>query len=511
MTAGSIIHARDGPLVRHLLAGVCLLALGACSPGLQITPATPALTSTGSRPATPGPSPTPLPTTEGVPTSAPASGVAEACPTEDDQPPNYSLRLRLDYPAHRASVKASVQVSNRTGQPLTDLAFGMASNLYPDAVEWQSARVDQAPVEPILAGPWIKLPLAATLGVGCEVEAAFDYQLNLPRIDGAGWAWQDAFGWTPQQTLLAEWYPVLTTHDPESGWRTWAVPAVGEFQPAEASHVLVEVDLAPGSESVAVFGGSVAARCNSAWCFEADGVRSFALAASDRMEMRAVEVNGATIVSAFYPEHAEQGAAVLDVASRAYRVYGERFGAIAGSAFTVVEADLVDGMEYSGLAFVGRGYYAEYDGTPKNYLTLIVAHETAHQWWYGSVGSDPAAEPWLDEALATYSERVVLQDVDPALAEWWMDYRLGAYAPSGNVGSTVYDHAGFRPYVNAVYLRGAQMLAEIHGRLGDERFFDFLQEYHRRFASREASGADFWEVLGGYVDTAQFMEVYFAK
>lgn len=36
-------------------------------------------------------------------------------------------------------------------------------------------------------------------------------------------------------------------------------------------------------------------------------------------------------------------------------------------------------------------------------VCLIVAHEVAHQWWYGEVGSDALAEPWVDESLAQWS------------------------------------------------------------------------------------------------------------
>ena len=34
-----------------------------------------------------------------------------------------------------------------------------------------------------------------------------------------------------------------------------------------------------------------------------------------------------------------------------------------------------------------------------------IAHEVAHQWWYGIVGNDQYTEPWLDEAFATYSQK----------------------------------------------------------------------------------------------------------
>jgi aminopeptidase N len=34
----------------------------------------------------------------------------------------------------------------------------------------------------------------------------------------------------------------------------------------------------------------------------------------------------------------------------------------------------------------------------------VVAHEIAHQWWYGLVGDDQYHDPWLDESFASYME-----------------------------------------------------------------------------------------------------------
>ena len=36
-------------------------------------------------------------------------------------------------------------------------------------------------------------------------------------------------------------------------------------------------------------------------------------------------------------------------------------------------------------------------------MEYLIAHETAHQWWYSVIGNDEINEPWLDEALTEYS------------------------------------------------------------------------------------------------------------
>jgi aminopeptidase N len=161
----------------------------------------------------------------------------------------------------------------------------------------------------------------------------------------------------------------------------------------------------------------------------------------------------------------------------------------------VVVADFLDGMEYDGLYFLSRGFYNTFDGTPANYLAIIAVHETAHQWWFAQVGNDQALEPWLDEALCTYSERLFYERQYPELASWWLAYRVDFYQPSGPVGGTVYDYTGFRPYRDAVYLRGAQFLEALRQRVGEQAFSAFLQDYAIRMAGRSATAADFFSVL----------------
>ena len=177
-----------------------------------------------------------------------------------------------------------------------------------------------------------------------------------------------------------------------------------------------------------------------------------------------------------------------------------------------VEGDFYDGMEYSGLSYVGAGYYSEYDGTPRNLLTIISAHEVAHQWWYNQVGNDQAHEPWLDEALCTYSEPLFLARRYPDAVDWWWGFRIDYFGPQGAVNSTIYDHADFRGYVDAVYLRGAQMLRAMHTALGEERFLAFLRAYAAAQTGRLATAADFWAAYadaGG--DPAAIQAEYFAN
>src|SRR5690606_16503225 len=149
------------------------------------------------------------------------------------------------------------------------------------------------------------------------------------------------------------------------------------------------------------------------------------------------------------------------VTTRALSTYSDLFGAYPRERFVVIQGDFPDGMEFSDLVFVSGDWFASYAGEPKSYLTLITVHEVAHQWWYSRVGNDQAMMPWLDEALATYSEYIFYEEYYPELKDWWWDFRVNTWIPGDfdrhPVSSTVYDFASIREYVNAVYLRGARM------------------------------------------------------
>jgi aminopeptidase N len=178
----------------------------------------------------------------------------------------------------------------------------------------------------------------------------------------------------------------------------------------------------------------------------------------------------------------------------------------------VVAADFLDGMEYDGLFFLGRGFYNTYNHQPDDYLIAITVHETAHQWWYGLVGNDQAIEPWLDEALCTYSEAIFYEQYYPqSLASWWAR-RIHFYQPTGYIGQPIYAYGGFVAYRDAAYLRGAQFFEALRRQIGDEAFFAFLKDYATQGAGQIVTRQDFFDILAQHTheDLSSLVAEYFA-
>ena len=175
--------------------------------------------------------------------------------------------------------------------------------------------------------------------------------------------------------------------------------------------------------------------------------------------------------------------------------------------------DFNDGMEYSAFFYLSKGSYDLYDGTYANLMTTVAVHETAHQWWFEQVANDQALQPWLDETLSTYSERIYYEKTHPDLLDqWWWYYRLAAYNPQGFVDIPIYEGQGFQPYTSAAYRQGAYFLEKVRERIGDEAFFAFMQDYLNQGRGRIVTGNDFFRILrahAGSTDISDLINQYF--
>jgi aminopeptidase N len=191
----------------------------------------------------------------------------------------------------------------------------------------------------------------------------------------------------------------------------------------------------------------------------------------------------------------------LQTARQAVERYTTLFGVLPYARLVVVEADFPDGMEFSGLVYVGHQWFAGFRGKLESWLTLITAHEIAHQWWYALVNSDQGETPYLDEALALYCEMLYLEglagtpDEQAARVAWWWAFRVRQRQPRGFVDASVYEYWDFRAYVNAVYLRGALMLQEIRDVVGTQTFFEWLRAYFEIGQSKIVTPENFWGAM----------------
>ena len=115
------------------------------------------------------------------------------------------------------------------------------------------------------------------------------------------------------------------------------------------------------------------------------------------------------------------------------------------------------------------------------------------------MGNDQALEPWLDEALCTYSELLFYENLYPdVLDSWWRPLRVAYYQPAGWVDLHLYNSGSYRTYRDAVYFQGAYFLDELRLLMGDEAFFSFLQAYIVTYTGKIATTDNFFSLLATY-------------
>ncbi|NOY99963.1 MAG: M1 family metallopeptidase, partial [Chloroflexi bacterium] len=489
-----------------LLTGcVALAPPPASSPDLVLATAPPALTASPT-PFRPLPS-TWTPTADGSPSATPTFTLTPAATSPPPTPtgttpapeiparPQYTLTAVLDYAGRSLSVEETISYPNRTGAALKKLILAVEPNHWTDCFHLGELTVDDVQPKYSLEGHRLKITLPQELSPGGTLTISLRYDLDLPPK-----TYDDVFGYVGYQVNLVDWYPFVVPYDADEGWILHEPSGLGEHLVYDAADFDVNIRV-KDKDAAPVIAASAPGEKDGKWTnYRLDAARTFVFSASTKFLVATQTVDSVTVTSYYFPDYEGAGNAILQAAAKAISIYGKRFGPYPYASLGIVETQLPDGMEYDGLIFMGSEFYDEYNGTIKNNLISIGVHEVAHQWWFGLVGNDQALEPWLDEALALYSERIYYESTQPYPVDWWWRFRVNWFSPSGWVDTTIYDGGGFRPYTNAVYLRGALFLEELRVRIGDKAFFAFLKDYAATYAHRRATRADFFATLDEHTD-----------
>ncbi|HEX7975479.1 MAG TPA: M1 family metallopeptidase [Anaerolineales bacterium] len=505
------------PFHSYILAIALLIGLSACSvkgsgtvtAGSSPTPATETsrLRPASEIPASPA-SPAPRPAAQSPTPSAPAS-------------PNdrYTLYATLDYGQHHLAVTELITYTNRTTQALPDLVLMVdpmyfSGTFHLTSLTWVDGKgIDNASQE----NGQIHILLPQPLAVGAQVVLSISYELNLPSPVSSPTPRPVPFGYSARQTNLVNWYPFIPPYIPGKGWLAHPAGYFGEHLVYDVADFEVNIRLLDKRQDLKIAASAPAHQAGDWQHYELNTARNFAWSVSDQYQVMTETVGTVTVIGYAFPYDVTAGQAALKAAAQALQVYGELVSPYPRDYFSLVEADFLDGMEYDGLVFLSRGFYNTYDGTPKGYLTFITAHETAHQWWYALVGNDQALEPWLDESLTTYAERLFYERTNPDLVAWWWSYRVDYYEPQGAINRSIYDFQSspqpYTAYRNTVYLNGAHFLEDLRRLIGDEAFFAFLKDFTAQNAHRLATTESFFSILKAHTqaDLTPLLKKYFSN
>jgi len=415
---------------------------------------------------------------------------------------SYHISATLDYAWRYLVVNQDILIPNSSTDPINELNLVVQPNWRPDAFRLTHiAMKDGTPIpDTSLEGIRLRVPLLDPFEPGETIQLSLDYEINIPPLLTSEEFGPNPFGFTSRQTNLTDWYPFVPPYIDGEGWLVHNPWYYGEHLVYPIADFDVTLQLVNAPANTIIAASALDLGDGNLHHYQLEGARNFVWSVSPEYRLSQEVVGDTTVLGYAFPYDVVPGVAAFKTTVEALTLYNRLFGPYPFDSMTVVQADFDHGMEYSGLYFLSKAFYNIYDGTPSTYLIAIAAHETAHQWWYGLVGNDQALEPWLDEALCTYSEKLFYENQHPAFVEWWQYVRVAYYEPTGWVDSTIYNTTGYRPYRDAVYLNGALFLDDLRNLVGADAFSAFLGDYAIRNTGKLVSSDDFFAILGEHTD-----------
>jgi aminopeptidase N len=436
--------------------------------------------------------------------------------------PRYALDLTLDFEARAFQGAARVDYTNAEEVALERLYFRLLPNGgggYGDGwLEVSRVLVAGDEVEARLSSGGstleIDLPDALEPGESLRLEFEFNGAVTQDFGQGESAAGYGIYNFSREVMSLSGWYPILAVYDAQ-GWNLDPVSDIGDSVYSDIAFYTVEVSL-PEALSIAATGAQTSRQADGQGVrvrFESGPARDFFLVVSPNFQVKSQVVDGVTVNSYYLPEHAAGGSKALSVTADSLHIFNQRFGAYPYDELDVVEAPMrrALGVEYPGIFLVSASLY----GAPERpEFVVTTAHEVAHQWWYNVVGNDVFDDPWLDEALATYSSSLYYEFrpggmVPNGLIDYW---RTGyqRLLDQGKDEPVVESLAHFNRledssvYGGVVYSKGALFYHALRQEIGDQAFFQALQDYYRahqyRIASSEALLEAFERASGRELD-----------
>jgi hypothetical protein len=303
-------------------------------------------------------------------------------------------------------------------------------------------------------------------GVGVQGDTETEMKLNLPRSLAPGDsvllelgfdvkipAFFSRMGHEGKHYVISQWYPKMVVYDQKAGaggqgpgtqgqWHPDGYHAIGEFYgefgtfdvaitvPSEmvigATGNLIQGSGVRGQGSGIGGQGTVDPDSEVAWMelkpqarpkradslktllFHAENVHDFCWVADPGFTLTQGRFGAVAINVLVRKGDEKKWRDVPLYALQALQHFTSRYGPYPYQQFTVADAGLTagSGMEYPNLVVIAA------PSIPfSRALEDVVVHETGHQWFYGMLGSNELAEPWLDEGITTFAEMRYFDEV----------------------------------------------------------------------------------------------------
>jgi hypothetical protein len=352
--------------------------------------------------------------------------------------------MSLNYATRTLSVGETMNVRNASGGSIDHVELNTVTARI-GALRLGSVTVGGRAIPASIEDQTIVVPLSGTLANGASTRIGLTFTATL-RADLAGSNW--LFTRFNGIVDANRWLPWISLNRP------FDRPNHGDpFFTASSPRVTVRITTDRPLVIAATGDRIRASRLTQT--FEARNVRDFNFTASPSYRVSEARV-GATMVR-LYSTNGYPASTVLSYATDAIARMGKLVGTYPYGTFTIAESAGGYGMESPQMIWIQGGLGG-------SQLKWLVYHETAHQWFYGLVGSDQAYQPFADEGAGDHLSRTV----------------SGIWRPStcatGRLDLSIYQYSS-GCYFETIYVQGSLLMQQVHDRMGDAAYWRAMRDY----------------------------------
>lgn len=332
-----------------------------------------------------------------------------------------------------------------------------------------------------------RLVLPEALVPGGAITITTPFQVKLPYLFSRS-------GHRKKFYSVTQWYPKPAVYD-RDGWHPMPYLDNGEFY-NEFGDYDIRISV-PDGYKVAATGRELSTEQPHTYHYQQDNITDFAWFASREFitVSDTVRLNsGKTVRLTSYYRQPNAGTweKSLDYLKRVIRKRSEWIGEYPYDHMKLVDgyqAPGIGGMEYPTITVINN----EQDAKA---LDLVIAHETGHNWFQGSIASHERRDAWLDEGLNSYYDNRYQElyygkrkDTERSLI------RLLESLERNQPVTTAADSFRSGQYGLMAYSKTAWWLEELEQKTGRRKVDSLMHAYYSRYGSRHVNAAGFRDLL----------------
>lgn len=306
---------------------------------------------------------------------------------------------------------------------------------------------------------------------------------------------------------MTQWYPKMAEYDYQ-GWHAYPYVA-REFHSVWGDYD-VKITIDP---SYTVAGSGVLQNKNEighgyeeagvipkisksklTWHFKAEKVHDFAWAADPDYKHTKIQVPDGPELHFFYQPNEKTSTTwteLKDYMVKHFQFMNQTFGKYPYPVYSFIQGG-DGGMEYPMCTLImGEG--------SQRGLVSVSAHESAHAWFQGILGSNESLYPWMDEGYTDFasdeSMALLFNETDAHAESYRSYYKLVQDGLQEPLSQHADHYTTNRAYGTSAYSMGAIFLNQMKYIMGEEVFYKGMRRYFNSWKFKHPEPNDFLRVM----------------